>query len=105
MGLATAVGHCWGAMVRGVPGFSLVAEEKVVFAGIGGVESAEEGWLTVSGVAVVGAYLTWCEGIVDSRGGPGRAEGQEGSTRARSSKRVPPVLAPPQRRATASEIS
>jgi arginase len=55
MGLAIAVGHCWGAMARGIPGFSPVAEENVVLAGVREVEPAEEERLAASRVAVVGA--------------------------------------------------
>jgi len=57
MGLAIAVGHCWKAMVRGVPGFSAVPEENVVMAGVREVDPAERARLDASGVAVVGADL------------------------------------------------
>ena len=55
MGLAIAVGHCWKAMARGVPGFSAVPEEKVVIAGVWEVHPAEQGRLDASEIAVVGA--------------------------------------------------
>jgi arginase len=42
MGLAIAVGHCWKAMARGVPGFSAVPEENVVMAGVREVDPAEQ---------------------------------------------------------------
>jgi arginase len=55
MGLAIAVGHCWKAMARGVPGFSAVPEENVVMAGVREVDPAERERLDASGVTVVGA--------------------------------------------------
>lgn len=54
MGLAIAVGHCWKAMSESVPGFSPVAEEHVVLAGVREIESAEEERLGASGVKLVG---------------------------------------------------
>jgi arginase len=55
MGLAIAVGHCWKAMARGVPGFSVVPEENVVIAGVREVDPAEQERLDASKIAVVGA--------------------------------------------------
>jgi arginase len=55
MGLAIAVGHCWGAMAEGVTGFLPVAEENVILAGVREVEPVEQQRLEVSGVRVVGA--------------------------------------------------
>jgi arginase len=55
MGLAIAVGHCWKAMARGVPGFSAVPEENVVMAGVREVDPAEQERLSASDIAVVGA--------------------------------------------------
>jgi arginase len=55
MGLAIAVGHCWKAMARGVPGFSAVPEENVVIAGVREVDPAEQERLDASKIAVVGA--------------------------------------------------
>jgi arginase len=55
MGLAIAVGHCWKAMVRGVPGFSALPEENVVIAGVREVDPAEQERLDASKIAVVGA--------------------------------------------------
>jgi arginase len=55
MGLAIAVGHCWKAMTRGVPGFSAVPEENVVIAGVREVDPAEQERLDASKIAVVGA--------------------------------------------------
>jgi len=54
MGLAVAVGHCWQRMAGGVPGFSPVAEENVLLAGVRDVQPAEEERLAASRVAVVG---------------------------------------------------
>jgi arginase len=55
MGLAIAVGHCWKAMARGVPGFSAVPEENVVIAGVREVDPAEQERLDTSEITVVGA--------------------------------------------------
>jgi arginase len=55
MGLAIAVGHCWKAMARGVPGFCAVPEENVVMAGVREVDPAEQERLDASEIAVVGA--------------------------------------------------
>jgi arginase len=55
MGLAIAVGHCWKAMARGVPGFSAVPEENVVMVGVRNVDPAEQERLDASAIAVVGA--------------------------------------------------
>jgi arginase len=55
MGLAVAVGHCWKAIARDVPGFSPVAERDVVLAGVRAVEHSEEERLASSDVSVVGA--------------------------------------------------
>lgn len=55
MGLAVAVGHCWRKMAADVPGFSPVAEESVVLAGVRDVQPAEEARLAASKVTVVGA--------------------------------------------------
>lgn len=55
MGLAVAVGHCWKSMAAGVPGFSPVAEQDVVLAGVRDVQPAEEERLAASKVTVVGA--------------------------------------------------
>jgi arginase len=63
MGLSIAVGHCWGTMARGVPGFSAVPEENVVLAGVREVEPAERERLAASEVAVVGADLIEREGL------------------------------------------
>jgi len=62
MGLAVAVGHCWRKMAEGVPGFSPVAEEHVVLAGVRDVQPSEEERLTASKVAVVGADSVRREG-------------------------------------------
>jgi arginase len=57
MGLAIAVGHCWKAIARDVPGFSAVPEEHVMMAGLRRVDQAERGRLDASGVAVVDADI------------------------------------------------
>ena len=63
MGLAVAVGHCWRRMAEGVPGFSPVAEENVVLAGVRDVQPAEKERLAASGVTVVGADRLGREGL------------------------------------------
>src|SRR5918998_87346 len=63
MGLAIAVGHCWKAMARGVPGFSAVPEENVVMAGVREMDPAERGRLDASGVTVVGAEVIEKQGL------------------------------------------
>jgi arginase len=63
MGLAIAVGHCWKAMARGVPGFSAVPEENVVMAGVREVDPAEQERLDASGITVVGADVIEKEGL------------------------------------------
>jgi arginase len=63
MGLAIAVGHCWNAMAEGVPGFSAVAEENVVLAGVRDVDLAEQERLDASRVAVIGAGRIETEGL------------------------------------------
>lgn len=63
MGLAMAVGHCWKKMAGNVSGFSPVAEEAVVLAGIREVEPAEKERLAASGVSVVGAEPIRREGL------------------------------------------
>jgi arginase len=63
MGLAIAVGHCWDAMAGDVPGFSPVAEERVVLVGARAIEPPEEERLAASGIAVVGADRIGREGL------------------------------------------
>jgi arginase len=62
MGLAVAVGHCWQKMAGGVPGFSPVAEEDVLLAGVRDVQPAEEERLAASRVTVVEADRIGREG-------------------------------------------
>ena len=57
MGLAIAVGRCWKAMAKGVPGFAPVPEENVVMAWVRELDGAEQERLDASEVAVVGAHL------------------------------------------------
>ena len=57
MGLAIAVGRCWKAMAKGVPGFAPVPEENVVMAWVRELDGAEQERLDASEVAVVGASL------------------------------------------------
>ena len=63
MGLAVAVGHCWKKMAEGVPGFSPVAEEDVLLAGVRDAQPAEEERLAASRVTVVGADRIGREGL------------------------------------------
>jgi arginase len=63
MGLAIAVGHCWKAMTKGMPGFYAVPEENVVMAGIREVDPAEQERLDASGITVVGADVIGKEGL------------------------------------------
>jgi arginase len=63
MGLAIAVGHCWEAMARSVPGFSPVAEDRVVLAGARDVEPAERKRLAASEVTVIGSDRIEQEGL------------------------------------------
>src|SRR5918998_1433726 len=63
MGLAIAVGHCWRKMAEGVPGFSPVAEENVVLAGVREVEPSEQRRLAASNIAVTSADLVEEEGL------------------------------------------
>jgi arginase len=63
MGLAIAVGHCWKAMARGVPGFSAVPEENVVMGGVREVDPAEQERLDASEIAVVGAESMERQGL------------------------------------------
>jgi arginase len=62
MGLAIAVGRCWKAMAKGVPGFAPVPEENVVMAWVRELDGAEQERLDDSEVAVVGAQLIEDEG-------------------------------------------
>ena len=63
MGLAIAVGFCWEAMARSVPGFSPVAEDRVVLAGARDIEPAERKRLAASEVAVIGSDRIEQEGL------------------------------------------
>jgi arginase len=63
MGLAIAVGHCWKAMTKSMPGFSAVPEENVVMAGVREVDPAEQGRLDASGITVVGADVIEKQGL------------------------------------------
>jgi arginase len=63
MGLAIAVGHCWKTMAEGVPGFSPVAEENVVLAGVRNIDPAERERLDASRVGLVGADRIGREGL------------------------------------------
>ena len=63
MGLSIAVGHCWKAMAEDVPGFSPVAEENVVLAGVRDIEPAERDRLDASDVAVIDADHTEKDGL------------------------------------------
>jgi arginase len=55
MGLAIAVGHCWKAIARGVPGYFTLPEQNVVMAGVREVDPAERGRLDASRVTVIDA--------------------------------------------------
>lgn len=55
MGLSIAVGHCWEAMAKGVPGYSPVPEENVVLVGTRKTEPRERERLHASDAVVVGA--------------------------------------------------
>ena len=63
MGLSIAVGHCWNAMAKGVPGFSPVPERDVVLAGTSEIEPAESDRLDASEVTVVDADRFHREGL------------------------------------------
>jgi arginase len=63
MGLAIAVGRCWKAMAKGVPGFAPVPEENVAMAWVRDVDPAELERLEGSGVTVVGAQLIEKQGL------------------------------------------
>jgi len=63
MGLAIAVGRCWKAMAKGVPGFAPVPEDNVVMAWVREVEAEEQERLDASEVAVVGAHLIEEQGL------------------------------------------
>ena len=63
MGLAIAVGRCWKAMAKSVPGFAPVPEENVVMAWVRELDAAEQGRLDGSEVAVVGAHLIEKQGL------------------------------------------
>jgi arginase len=63
MGLAIAVGRCWKAMAKGVPGFAPVPEANVVMAWVRELDGAEQERLDASGVAVVGAHLIEKQGL------------------------------------------
>lgn len=63
MGLAIAVGRCWKAMAKGVPGFAPVPEANVVMVWVRELDGAEQGRLDASGVAVVGAHLIEKQGL------------------------------------------
>lgn len=54
MGLSIALGHCWGAMARSVPGFEPVPDENVVLMDArGDIEPAEQERLDASSVVFV----------------------------------------------------
>jgi arginase len=53
MGLAMAVGHCWGQMVHAVPAFRPVSEENVVLIGSRGATQVEKERLWASEATVV----------------------------------------------------
>ena len=55
MGAAIAVGHCWGAMAAGIPGFVSLAEANLLFVGTRDVEGAERRRLDESSSTVLGA--------------------------------------------------
>jgi arginase len=55
MGLAIAVGHCWKAIARRVPGYFTLPEQNVVMAGVREVDPAERGRLDASRVTVIDA--------------------------------------------------
>ena len=63
MGLSIAVGHCWNAMAKGVPGFSPVAEKDVVLVGTSEIEPAESERLSASEVTLVDAESIHREGL------------------------------------------
>jgi arginase len=63
MGLAIAVGRCWKAMAKGVPGFAAMPEANVVMAWVREVDRAEQERLEASEVAVVGAHLIEKQGF------------------------------------------
>ena len=55
MGAAMAVGHCWGAMAAGIPGFAPLPESNLLFVGTRDVGEAERRRLDESEATVVGA--------------------------------------------------
>jgi arginase len=63
MGLAIAVGRCWKAMAKGVPGFAPVPEANMVMAWVRQLDGAELERLDASEVAVVGAHLIEKQGF------------------------------------------
>jgi arginase len=63
MGLAIAVGRCWKAIAKGVPGFAPVPEANVVMVWVRELDGAEQERLDASGVAVVGARLIEEQGL------------------------------------------
>jgi arginase len=63
MGLAIAVGGCWKAMAKGVPGFAPVPEANVVMVWVRELDGAELERLDASGIAVVGARLIEKQGL------------------------------------------
>ena len=67
MGLAIAVGDCWGSMSAGVPGFVPVEKSNVVLVGARDIQPAERERLDGAGIGVVAggpaADEGWYEGL------------------------------------------
>lgn len=55
MGAAIAVGHCWGAMAAGIPGFAPLPEANLLFVGTRDADAAERRRLDESEATVIGA--------------------------------------------------
>ena len=68
MGLAIAVGDCWGSMSAGVPGFVPVEKSKVVLVGARDIQPAEQNRLDEAGIDVVAGGAAADEGWYERLG-------------------------------------
>ena len=53
MALATATGHCWTRMARGIPGFTAIPEERVLMVGVRQLDDGEQELLQHSPVTLI----------------------------------------------------
>ena len=66
MGLATATGHSWTNMVKSIPGFAPIPDNRVLIVGVRQLDDGEQELLAQSQVALVRGELIRASGLQES---------------------------------------